>query len=58
MKLYEIARQALATADARLAESLLCYLERKHGLNYVGAMEYFAAHDIDPREYEDLVEEA
>ena len=55
MKLYEIARQAIVTADSQLAESLLAYLERQHNLNYVGAMEYFALHGLDPREFEETL---
>lgn len=55
MKLYEIARQAIVTADQRLAEGLLAYLERKHGISYAGAMEYFHAHGIEPREFEETL---
>ncbi len=55
MKLHEIARQAIETSDSQLAESLVAYCQRKHGLNYIGVTEYLAAHGIDRRDFEEAL---
>lgn len=57
MKLYEIAQQAIAQQDARLAASLMMHLERKHGLNYAGCMEYLQVHGVEPRDMEEMLRE-
>ncbi len=58
MKLYEIARQAIVEKNFTLAESLAKYLSVKHNLNHAGIREYLAAHEVDPNEFEELVNEA
>ena len=58
LKLYEIAAQAIRDNNARLAAGLVHRLQARHGLNYHGAMEYLAAHNVDPREFEETLKEA
>lgn len=58
MKLYEIARQAIATHNPRLAHSLAERLTVRHGLNHEGMREYLAAHDVDPADFEEVLKEA
>ena len=58
MKLYEIAAQAIRDNNARLAAGLIHRLQHRHGLNYTGICEYLAAHNVDPREFEETLKEA
>jgi len=54
--LWEIAQQAIDTADARMAEGLLLLVQRRHGLNALGLREYLESHGVNIDAWDELTE--
>lgn len=58
MKLGELAKMIVATADSRKAVGLCAYLNRKWNLNAEGVWEFVNKHTgIDRAEWEELLKE-